>query len=410
MADISEELLKKIWDTFEKELANNNKMKAILKKVEDGSATYIEANDYSYYAGEAIAKAIKKNISEDDLPDGIMSKDIAEKILRPMFSKDYDLVSDVCLQVQEALNESAGIGIKAIKPSFPNDRMMGIADYVSQKKYREREKSLSDNVVNAIQSISEDSVKKNAEFQYRSGLTPMIVRTLKGKACDFCEKRAGKYEYPLKDNEIYRRHPNCRCTVEFVPAGSKKRQNVHTKQWESDDKKTQNEAKEFEKNTLINDDKRVMINEYTEDVTKKYLDSAKPGIGTVLIEQDSKQDDIDTASWIVKTFGGEVKLLKEAHVKMPDSFWKGAYWEYKAPSSETSVDDRLRTAHNQLYDAITRNNAVGGRQGIVIDINKSKLDQNRIIECIIEKNIKRKKVDVDIIIRNGNELIKVIRQ
>lgn len=243
MADISEELLKKIWDTFEKELANNNKMKAILKKVEDGSATYIEANDYSYYAGEAIAKAIKMNISEDDLPDGIMSKDIAEKILRPMFSKDYDLVSDVCLQVQEALNESAGIGIKAIKPSFPNDRMMGIADYVSQEKYIKREKSLLENTVNAIQSISEDSVKKNAEFQYKSGLTPMIVRTLRGKACDFCESRARKYAYPLKNNEVYRRHTNCRCTVEFIPAGSKKRQNVHTKQWDSSKKGLELEKK-----------------------------------------------------------------------------------------------------------------------------------------------------------------------
>lgn len=87
------------------------------------------------------------------------------------------------------------------------------------------------------------SIEKNADFQYESGMLPTIKRTLNGiKPCAFCIKRAGTYDYPLKDREVYRRHTNCYCTVEYTPAGSKVSQDVWNKQWKTKEEIKKNSA------------------------------------------------------------------------------------------------------------------------------------------------------------------------
>ena len=60
-----------------------------------------------------------------------------------------------------------------------------------------------------------------------------IVRKIAGNCCDWCKSLAGTYSYPNNvPNDVYRRHQRCRCTVDYMP-GDGKIQNVHTKQWKS---------------------------------------------------------------------------------------------------------------------------------------------------------------------------------
>ena len=54
---------------------------------------------------------------------------------------------------------------------------------------------------------------------------------MKYKYCKRCSSLAGVYEYPDVPEDVYRRHENCRCTVEYDPGDGKKLQNVHTKKW-----------------------------------------------------------------------------------------------------------------------------------------------------------------------------------
>ncbi|MBO4861480.1 MAG: hypothetical protein J5535_01100, partial [Firmicutes bacterium] len=75
----------------------------------------------------------------------------------------------------------------------------------------------------------------NADFHYKTGLSPKIVRTAEAKCCDWCASLEGEYDYPLEDTEVYRRHDNCRCIVEYKP-GDGRKQDVHTKQWENDER------------------------------------------------------------------------------------------------------------------------------------------------------------------------------
>ena len=80
---------------------------------------------------------------------------------------------------------------------------------------------------NFTQSVVSDSVKANADFQHKAGLSPKIIRKSDGNCCEWCSKLAGVYDYPC-DSTVYKRHNNCNCTVEYNP-GTGKVQNVHTK-------------------------------------------------------------------------------------------------------------------------------------------------------------------------------------
>ena len=70
-------------------------------------------------------------------------------------------------QIQTSLNKSSRIGIKAIKPELNQDRILGIVNKVSEAEaYDDVAWVLDEPIVNFSQSIVDDSIKANAEFQY----------------------------------------------------------------------------------------------------------------------------------------------------------------------------------------------------------------------------------------------------
>ena len=76
-------------------------------------------------------------------------------------------------------------------------------------------------------NVVDHTLEKNVEFQGKSGLHPKIRRTAFGKTCPWCRALAGTYSYPDVPKDVYRRHSNCDCVVEYIDGG--KIQNVHTK-------------------------------------------------------------------------------------------------------------------------------------------------------------------------------------
>ena len=95
---------------------------------------------------------------------------------------------------------------------------------------------LKEPLINLGQSIVDEAVRSNADFQYKAGLSPKIVRTSTGNCCEWCDKLAGTYEYSdvrKTGNNVWRRHSYCRCLVDYHP-GNGKKQNAHTKIWENE--------------------------------------------------------------------------------------------------------------------------------------------------------------------------------
>ncbi|KRM13714.1 hypothetical protein FC15_GL000878 [Lapidilactobacillus concavus DSM 17758] len=90
---------------------------------------------------------------------------------------------------------------------------------------------LQDPIINFSQHVVDQSIEENCRFQAKAGLSPKITRRLSGRACKWCINLAGFYDYFDKPDDIYRRHENCRCTVEYYPGDGRKAQNSHTKKW-----------------------------------------------------------------------------------------------------------------------------------------------------------------------------------
>lgn len=240
MEDIAPKLLKKIQYDFKNKFDNSKIIRELYRKVKQGNATYKEANEFAIEVGELLSGSFKKNLSSSVLPDGRMYYNIADRIIRDTLGNNYELVADISAKIQEILNKKAGIGIKAIKPKINEDKVRGIVDIVSGKeKYDDIAYMLGEPVVNFSQSVVNDAVRENADFQYKAGLSPKIIRTSTGKCCEWCDKLAGIYDYEAVSdtgNNVFRRHKYCRCLVEYAP-GDGKRQNVHTKQWRKETKR-----------------------------------------------------------------------------------------------------------------------------------------------------------------------------
>lgn len=91
------------------------------------------------------------------------------------------------------------------------------------------------------------------------------------------------------------------------------------------------------------------------DVTKKYIDSAKPRMGKVRYENGYRikghKTEIEVANQLRDQFGGKFVLLKEANaqgIKTPDYLWQGKQWELKSISTAKAADMAIRKATKQI--------------------------------------------------------------
>lgn len=108
--------------------------------------------------------------------------------------------------------------------------------------------------------------------------------------------------------------------------------------------------------------KRVLI-----DVTNDFLKKSSPWKGRVILEkginEKTHQKEIETAFWILKTFSGEITVLKEKNqflISDPDYEWNNKLWDLKNPKKLSSITKRIRKGFKQT---------IMNRGGIICDIS-----------------------------------------
>lgn len=227
--DIVPELLEKIQKEFKNKTAKSEIIKKKIAALNVGKVTHLDSNEFAIEVGNILADVFKNEITEDILPDNKMYYNIAKRLIEPNMKNNFDIVSDYSKEVQEVLNKKSNISLKAIKPELNQDRIDGIVNKICEyDDFNQGKWLLEEPIKNFTQSIVDDTIKVNADFQYKSGLTPKIVRREAGNCCNWCKEVVGTYEYPNVPKDVYRRHRFCRCTVDYLP-GDGKIQNVHTK-------------------------------------------------------------------------------------------------------------------------------------------------------------------------------------
>lgn len=246
--DIVPELLELINSEFDAKTLNSDVIKQAVRKLRAKQASYKDANDFAIEVGDILAEVFKDNISAEILPDGRMYYNIAERIINETLGKNHELIAGYSEDVQALMNEQAQIGIKAQKADLNQSRIDGMVERLAKEEdYNKIKWMMDEPVKNFSQSIVDDSIRKNVEFHYKSGLEPKIVRRSTGKCCDWCDKLTGTYDYETVraiGSDVFRRHRFCRCTVEYYP-GDGKRQNVHTKRFIDSEKDAKIEARKL---------------------------------------------------------------------------------------------------------------------------------------------------------------------
>lgn len=232
MDDIAPALLEQLRQQFARNLGGSDRAAELLEKIRAGGAGYEEAGDYAEEVGRALADTFA-TLTGEDLPDGRMYWNIADRVVRPLLVEDHTLVSDAALQVQQALNAAAGLGLTPQAAPLNTDRVEVLLNRLANaQRFADVAWLLDAPVVNFSRSVVDDTLQANVEFQGKAGLRPRVVRRTVHKCCEWCSRLAGSYTYPDVPKDVYRRHENCRCVVEYDP-GSGRRQNVHTKAWTS---------------------------------------------------------------------------------------------------------------------------------------------------------------------------------
>lgn len=254
MEDIAPKLLEKIQQDFREGYTKSKKIKSLKSKLDSGIVSHKDSHSFAIEVGKILSQSFEKNLSSRILPDGKLYYNISDRIIRPALREDFDIVSKYATEVQSDLNKKSRIGIKAIPPELNEDKVQGIIDITSGKeKFDDIAYMLGEPIVNFTQAIIDDIIKANAEFQYRSGLSPKIIRTSSGKCCEWCDKIAGTYEYENvreSNNDVFKRHRACVCLVEFV-TDKKQLQNVHSQKI-ADKKDIDNRIKNsFTKSQLV---------------------------------------------------------------------------------------------------------------------------------------------------------------
>lgn len=242
MEDIAPQLLEAIAKDFHSSYEASGKIKTLLQKVKENTATFAQAQEYALEVSRLIGLAYERNVSSAVLPDGRMYYNIASRLLPENLDENYRLVSQYAAGVQKSLNEKAGIGMKGQIPEKNEDRIRGIVEVAANAEHYDDIAGLLPGIFdNFCQNVVDETIKANVNFQGKAGLVPKIFRRAERKCCEWCNNLAGEYRYPNVPEDVYRRHERCRCIVDYDP-GSGKLQNVHTKQWKTDQDSAKMEA------------------------------------------------------------------------------------------------------------------------------------------------------------------------
>lgn len=204
-----------IKEPFLRTLNLDRRATVLINEIEAGRGTYEMASEYAVRVGDCLAKVLRRHAPVESIAEW----DIDDLIPRSL-GLDQSIVVYACEQVQNGMNANAGVRIRYQVPGFDADRAYGLVEELrNNPDFVNIEKSFYDQLVNFSQNIVDESIRDNAAVMARAGIKSMVIRTAEYGACPWCQDVAGSYDYDevrYKGEDVWRRHENCRCTINFV--------------------------------------------------------------------------------------------------------------------------------------------------------------------------------------------------
>lgn len=322
------------------------------------------------------------------------------------FSKGCESLfqTTAAVRAQQAMNNAAGIGLKAQPAPVDSQRIDGILNrVVSAERYDDAAWVLDEPVKTFSRSAVDETLRRNVEFQGKAGLAPRIIRRAESHCCKWCSALEGVYTYPDVPKDVYRRHANCRCSVEYDPGGGK-RQNVHSKGW-TEPEEVLEQRKQIEGLDTYPRLREVAAKiSAPQNVMPEYLRTATPGKGAIVYDDGYDRErhaaEIKIAQWLHDNLGGDIVLLDESHERWKataDYLWRGRLWDLKTLSSEKAANSAIRHGLKQIQE---------NPGGIVLNLNPKEFSLSALQE-VIDKRMQWNHIhdSVDILILANGKMI-----
>lgn len=250
--DVVPVLNERIQTSFQSGVMKDRRIAQITKRIRDGTATMTDGHDYAERLGEHLSRALTSNLTAETLPDGKLYYNIAKRTITPALQNNYELTNEVAADIQKIIDKDAGIGLGTVKADFPEERVQGLIDMMTQEgiSLEDALAWLDEPIINNSEAFFDDYVDANATFRNDVGLKATITREVAFNCCDWCAELAGTYDYDKAPPDIYKRHKYCRCIVTYK--NERKAQNVWTKrQWESSPEQIEERKKAGEPSRVI---------------------------------------------------------------------------------------------------------------------------------------------------------------
>lgn len=216
VVDITPDLIARVDEYYKARCMANASLPRLAKKLEQGKATYDDAYRYAEAIGKARADAFAHEVTSAALPNGRMYFNIAEPLMTETLGADYEVVSKYATGVQGLVNKKNRISLAAQTIDLDADRIKGFIEGICEAEvFDDVAWKLGQPIVTYARSMVDDTIKKNADFQSRAGVKAIVTRKAEPKCCEWCSGIDGEYEYPNVPSEVFQRHDNCRCTVDY---------------------------------------------------------------------------------------------------------------------------------------------------------------------------------------------------
>lgn len=121
--DVLPELLEKTFNEYKRLIKESAFITKFSDELAKGIAKDSDVSLYGEELGNCAAIAFLKFIKEENLPNGFLYWNIAERIVEPLLKDVYQKVNEAADTVQIISDKKRNIGIKPQHADFPKDRV-----------------------------------------------------------------------------------------------------------------------------------------------------------------------------------------------------------------------------------------------------------------------------------------------
>lgn len=207
--------------------SNNVDYTKLWELVKTGKATYEDAQKYSKLIAGKWSELLKKYLGVDADTQGLALDDMARDIEMAL-KQCYRNSSYYATKVQEIINDSVNINIKAVEGEIQKERITNLIEKIKAGKDVTEDILITADtewLINApvVENISmsavTDTIQANARLHTDAGLYSYIERKQgPGGCCKWCNSVAGRFIYGEQPDDFFKIHKHCNCVITYMPS------------------------------------------------------------------------------------------------------------------------------------------------------------------------------------------------